>query len=170
MVLRSNIFVNGSDSSRLLFHNSRQLGLTLPCLPLKFRDMNLIPFWRYRDTIYLRNDLPFVDDQREGTLYHPPERVSTSLTLLLPPGFMILRGPPSLTAQLLSTQHTRLPHSSPTGSGMRVGYRFIALMCLFSRPDSSKCQVLPIAWRVEASNPTATLSSESNALQFIVWL
>lgn len=145
MVLLSNSSVNGSDSSRSLSHNSQQFGLTSPCLPLKFRDMNLIPFWRYRDTIYLRNDLPFVDDQREGTLYHPPERVSTSLTLLLPPGFMILRGPPSLTAQLLSTQHTRLPHSSPSGFGMRVGSRFITLMCLFSRPGSSKCQVLPIA-------------------------
>lgn len=109
-ILPDTMPVKSSDSCFPLSVHCRDFGLTLPCLFLQNRNTNLFPFPRHPVRTCVRFVSPFADDQREGTLVHPPPKVFTLVPLLLPPGLTIQLGPPELTLRLPSSPYARLPH------------------------------------------------------------
>lgn len=136
--------LNGGVSPREFSLSCQDPGLTLPCLLLQYWDVNQFPFRLPRFAIGLRTDSPFVDNQREGTLDHPSERVFTSLSLLLPLGFTLPPDPSGVTPGLLFWRHARLlRHPFFSGFGVGASYRVSSMMRLFSRPISSRRDVLP---------------------------
>lgn len=124
MELPETVQVNGGDCPRRLSPNCLQLGLTLPCLSLRCRNMNLLLFRFHRVAVNLSPTHPGLITSAQEPLSIRPSGFSPDLRSILPQRFTLPLDPARLTPGLPFSRHARLLHTSPllgSGCGVEIG-------------------------------------------------